>query len=404
MDLLIFLAAVGVLWLAVGLGYRRYKLKARGVLLYPGAMIWRTTKGLGVIDRLATKHKRLWSSYGTVAAALGVFFMIFVFVNIILNAVVLLSQPARAVTGVTFVLPGLVPGLSIVAWLISVGLVLVIHEFSHGLLLRSQGLKTKFTGVMLFLFIPGAFVEPDEKELKKAPRHKRMKMFAAGPVSNVVFSFFFLFLLLVFLVPKSGVYVYAVADNYPAENLAENLLGAKILAIENQGLRTPIDTYENFSKFLLQSSPGENIVLSTDKGDYPLTLANSPDNENIGTIGILTITSTPRSDFINPLLVLGSAVGVFLGAPVFHPFVYDAIVPWAVIDVLKWLFVLNIGVGLFNLLPAKPLDGGYLFEALLEKKASRERARKIVKVFSFLVLFLILVNLVPSLLRRAFGG
>ncbi|MEW6592387.1 MAG: site-2 protease family protein [Candidatus Hadarchaeota archaeon] len=401
MDLLIFMAAVGLLWLAVGLGYRKYKLKERGVLLYPGAMIWRTTKGLGIIDKLATKRKRLWNTYGTVAAALGVFLMIFVFVNVVLNAVVLLSQPARALTGVTFVLPGLVPGLSIVAWLISVGLVLVIHEFSHGLLLRSQGLKTKFTGAMLFLFIPGAFVEPDEEELKKAPRRKRMKMFAAGPVSNVVFSFFFLFMLLVFLVPKSGVYIYGVADNYPAENLAENLLGARILAIENQGLRTQIETYENFSNYLSRSSPGENIILGTDRGDYPLTLAGQ---ENVGTIGVLTITSTPHSAYLNPLQVLGSAIGVFLGAPVFHPFVYDAIVPWVLIDVLKWLFVLNIGVGLFNLLPAKPLDGGYLFEALLEGKASKERARKIAKVFSFLVLFLILVNLVPSLIRRAFGG
>jgi membrane-associated protease RseP (regulator of RpoE activity) len=428
LDLLIFLAAIGVLWLVVGLSYRRYKLKKRGVILYPGAIMWRTTKGLGVIDRTATKHRRFWNSYGNVAVAVGLFFMIFVFVNIILNIIFLLMQPANAPPGATFVLPGLIPGLGITAWLISVGVVLVIHEFSHGLLLRSQGLKTRSTGAMIFLFIPGAFVEPDEKELKKAPITKRMRMFAAGPVSNIVFAFIFLFILLAFLVPKQGVYVYAVAKNYPLENyvrdnmfghitdnnlksslvenyVAENLLGARILTLNSATIGTmTIDSIDNFDNFMSQTKPGDNVTMVIDNGTdnktFTLTLTKDSDNENMGAIGIAAVSAPPHSAFLNPLLVLGSAFGVFLGAPYFSPLIYNAVVPWAVIDILKWLFVLNLGVGMFNLLPAKPLDGGYLFEGLLEKRISKESARKVVKVCSYLVLILIIMNFIPAVLRR----
>ena len=427
LDLLIFLAAIGVLWLAVGLSYRRYKLKERGVILYPGAIMWRTTKGLGIIDRVATKHSRFWNSYGNVAVAVGLFFMFFVFINIILNIIFLLMQPASAPPGATFVLPGLIPGLGITAWLISVGIVLIIHEFSHGLLLRSQGLKTRSTGAMIFLFIPGAFVEPDEKELKKAPIIKRMRMFAAGPVSNIIFAFIFLFILLAFLVPKPGVYVYGVADNYPLDNyirdnmfgnitgelgdnlaanyISENLLGARILSLNSATIGTmTIDSIDNFDNFMLQTKPGDNVTMvinnGTDNKTFTLMLAKDVDNENLGMIGIVTASAPPHSAFLNPLLVLASAFGVFLGAPFFSPLVYSAVVPWAVIDILKWLFVLNLGVGMFNLLPAKPLDGGYLFEGLLAKKISKERARKVAKVCSFLVLILLLMNIIPSLLRR----
>jgi len=427
LDLLIFLAAIGVLWLVVGLSYRRYKLKERGVILYPGVMMWRTTKGLGVIDKTASKHRRFWNSYGNVAIAVGLFFMIFMFVNVILNIIFILMQPANAPPGATFVLPGLIPGLGITAWLISVGVVLVIHEFSHGLLLRSQGLKTKFTGAMIFLFIPGAFVEPDEKELKKAPSTKKMRMFAAGPVSNIVFAFIFLFILLAFLVPKPGVYVYGVADNYSLDNyirdnmfgnipgglgdnltasyISENLLGARILSLSIATIgTTPIDTIDRFDNFMSQTKPGDNVTVVIDNGTgqktFTLTLGKDIDNENMGMIGVYSRSAPSNWNFLNPLFVLGSAFGVFLGAPVFSPLVYNAVVPWAVIDILKWLFVLNLGVGMFNLLPAKPLDGGYLFESLLGRRISKEGARKAAKVCSYLVLILILMNIIPSLLRR----
>ena len=88
-----------------------------------------------------------------------------------------------------------------------------------------------------------------------------------------------------------------------------------------------------------------------------------------------------------------------LGRPVFHPYVYDALVPWEVINIIKWMFVLNLGVGLFNMLPAVPLDGGYIMQGVLERKISKEKAKSVVRVISFTVLTLILMNIFIALPR-----
>jgi len=69
--------------------------------------------------------------------------------------------------------------------------------------------------------------------------------------------------------------------------------------------------------------------------------------------------------------------------------------------VVYWIFWLNLVVGLFNILPIVPLDGGYLFNdavnSLLrrvKKDMSNERREKIVKnislIVSLTVLFLVI--------------
>lgn len=398
-DLLLFLAAIGVIWAFVLLTYKKFKLGDRGFTLvpskYPVILMYRTRRGVGVIDRIAARFKNGWIKFGNFAAAVGIFIMFFVFVNVILNAIVLLSRPSLEIPGVTVVLPGLVPGLSVAVWLFAVGVVLVIHELFHGILLRAQGLKTKFVGLMLFLFIPGAFVEPDEEEVRETKPSKRIRMFAAGPMSNVVFAFLFLGLMVALVVPKPGIYVTGVFENYPAENFAENLIGARITSADN----VTTNTIEDFNSFTLLKQPGDNITLVTDNGEFPITLGSSTDNENRAVVGILLVSSVPREQFINPLNALGGAVSVILGGPLFHPYTYDAVVPWVVIDGLKWLFALNLLVGFFNLLPAKPLDGGYIFESILEKKVSKKTAKRVALVFSLIVLAFIILNFVPTIMR-----
>jgi Zn-dependent protease len=145
------------------------------------------------------------------------------------------------------------------------------------------------------------------------------------------------------------------------------------------------------------TEPGQLIEILADNRTFRIRLVADPDNENRGYLGVIAMPALPRSAYLDPRTALGGAVSVILGGAVFHPWFYDAVVPWAVIDLLKWLFALNLLVGLFNLLPAKPLDGGYIFEALLERRTTRERARKITKVLSYVVLVLILLNLIPRI-------
>jgi membrane-associated protease RseP (regulator of RpoE activity) len=56
-----------------------------------------------------------------------------------------------------------------------------------------------------------------------------------------------------------------------------------------------------------------------------------------------------------------------------------------------WLFVLHLGVGVFNLLPLKPFDGGYMYEEVFGKVFGR-KGKFLSYVTSLFILSLILLN------------
>ena len=63
---------------------------------------------------------------------------------------------------------------------------LVIHEFGHGLQARAHGMRIRAFGLLQLGPLPlGAFAEPQYEELTNAPSKERMRMFAAGPATNI---------------------------------------------------------------------------------------------------------------------------------------------------------------------------------------------------------------------------
>jgi membrane-associated protease RseP (regulator of RpoE activity) len=385
---LVFIAAF---WLAVFAINRRYNFKKRNIEVGPGILMWRTKRGLGLIGNVANKSKRGWRAYGTLAAVVGICIMIFVFVSFLLNLVIILMRPSEAMAGTQFVLPGLVPGLTIVSWLIAIFSVMIVHEFSHGIVLRAQGLQVKSVGAMLFVAIPGAFVEPNEKKLKSAPILKRLRIYGAGSLANILFSILCLFLILVLLSPKPGVYVYGVRENGPSENFLHP--GIRLIALDN----TVLNNYDDYYTFLNNVKPGDNVNISIENGDN--FTATADNRKGKGSLGIIPISAISRTDFLNPLVTLAVSVNEFTGYPQFHQYAYDSYVPWGVIDILKWMFLLNLGIGLFNLLPAIPLDGGYIFAGLVETRTSAKKARKIAIILSIVVLAILILNFIPILWR-----
>ncbi|MFH1821072.1 MAG: site-2 protease family protein [Methanobacteriota archaeon] len=385
-DVMLAIALFVLFWVVVIWISRKYDLKKRGFSVSPGMIMWRTKRGLNFINRVA-QAKRFWRVYGNLAVVSGIVLMVFVSITLVLNLFVLLTTPTVAVAGVQFVLPGLVPGLTWLVWIIGIATVLFVHEFAHGFLMRAQNLKTKSVGGMLFVAIPGAFVEPDEKQLTKAPVLKRLRVYAAGAFSNVLFAILILGIILLLLVPKPGVYVDAIAKGYPADN--HNIgLGMRLYTINDLQMNNPDD----FVTFMNMTQPGDKIRVVTSAGENVITLSQNPYNENVGYFGIRVISTISRWNFVNPLFVLGAAMAQLLGSNIFHPYIFSSLVPWVVIDILKWIFVLNIGIGLFNLLPAVPLDGGYMIRGILEKITTAERSVRISRAIAYIMLFIIIAN------------
>ena len=383
------LAFLAGFWLVIFALNRRYNLKKRNLEVGPGILMWRTKRGLNFIDNTAKAHKGGWRIFGTAAVVVGFAFMVFMFANLILNAAFIITRPAVAPPGVRLV----IPGLTIPLWegLIAILSVLLVHEFAHGFVLRAQGLPTKSVGAMVFIAIPGAFVEPDEKRLKKAPIMQRLRVYGAGSFANILLALLCLSILLVAVAPRPGVYVWETAENTPAYGVLQP--GMRLFSING----VQMNEWEDFHNFMDNTHPGENLTIVTNENTFTITITSSEENENQGYLGLVPISAISRSDFINPLFTLAAIGWGITGYPIFHPYCNTAYLPWPIISLLTWMFLLNFAIGLFNMLPAIPLDGGYILEGFVEKRTSAKTARRVALGFSFFVLALIVVSFLPSL-------
>ncbi|MEM2282478.1 MAG: site-2 protease family protein [Candidatus Hadarchaeales archaeon] len=398
-PLLGLLIGAAVFWTVFSILYRRLDLKKRGVTFESGAAVFRTRRGLQAIDSFAKRHPKFLLHFGNLAVVLALICCAFVLFNLCFNLYFILTKPRVALPGASIIFPGVIPGLTVYWWLITIGVLMGVHEVSHGLLMRVHDIPTKSTGALLLGVIPGAFVEPDEKKLASAPLSHRLRVYAAGSVANLLFSFFCLFLLLSLLTPKSGVYVWGVRKGGPSENLLEP--GMRVVQIDNLRVESWKDL-ENLRWGYLENlqgfTPGQEVEILTEEGSFRVKADNFC-SENRGSLGLYLNWAVPRAEFLNPLFAASVTVYELRGERIFHPLLYRSSVPWPVIDLLKWMFVLNLGVGLFNLLPMLPLDGGQMLQALLERKLPKKRARRICIYVSLAMLALVLLNILPYFLK-----
>jgi len=297
----------------------------------------------------------------------------------------------KAVSGVGIVQPFVpnVPGTIFVPFfyfIISIFIIATIHEFSHGMIARVHNIKLKssgfaFLGIILPI-IPAAFVEPDEKELMKRPIRQQLSVFAAGPFSNILLAFAILGIFLVALAPVveaiidfDGIRVVKLEENYPAQQAGIEL---DEIIHEIDGLL--LTDLSNFSSTLKQYSPGDEITVKTDKQDYQIVLAKNPSNESLAFIGL---SAKPA---IKTKPAFEAKYGTFLS---------NAIL-WF-IGLLYWLFLLNFGIGLFNLIPLGPIDGGRMFKAALSRFFDEKKAVKIWGYTSFFILSALILNIALSI-------
>lgn len=384
------LLVIAVFWIIVFYLNRSFDLKKRGITVESGMLMWRTKRGLSFIDSVAKVSKGGWRAFGTAAAIIGFILMVIFFIFLVLNAVIIVQGPEISVPGARFVIPGVT--IPLVYGLIALFSVLVVHEFAHGFVMRAQDLRTKSTGVLLFLVIPGAFVEPDEKQLKRAPISKRLRVFGAGPFANILFAFVCLCIVILALSPKPGVYIFDTVENGPSENIL--LPGDRLLQIND----ISITITKDFDEFMKTTRENDNLEVSTDRGTHFITLDQHPENENRGYLGVFSISAISRLQFVNPFFaVYYTYEELFRGTPVLHSYCYNAYLPWGFLRLLEWMFFLNLGIGLFNLLPTKPLDGGYIAAGVVERVTSARAARYVSYVLGVVVLFFLIINFVPMI-------
>ena len=138
-----------------------------------------------------------------------------------------------------------------------------------------------------------------------------------------------------------------------------------------------INNSNDYKDVISSYSPGDNVTIETDQGTYSLTLDKNPNNESRGFFGIQAAKH---------FVLINDSLGP---------------IPWILfelIELFQWIFMLNLGIGLFNLLPLKPLDGGHMLEILLSYKFSEEKVVKFVNALSVVMAMIIIFSIVAGFL------
>ena len=254
---------------------------------------------------------------------------------------------------------------------------MIVHEFSHGIQSVGEKIPIKSIGLLLFAIIPGAFVEPDEDKLKEAKNSTKLRVYAAGSVANI--SLALIALLLVSLIStgipmffdENGIEIDRVVSDSPSDGILKE--GMVIESVDGQKINDSSSYVDVISSF----KPGDNISVKTDQGTYSVVLSKNPNNDSRGFFGI---QANKHFELVNHSL---------------------GDLPWVLFELLElfqWIGILNLGIGLFNLLPIKPLDGGYMLEILLSYKLSKHHYTPIVNsisvVMAMVIVFSILANFI----------
>jgi membrane-associated protease RseP (regulator of RpoE activity) len=336
------------------------------------------------MDKIAKTFPRTLRVISYVSIFCGFFGMAFIIIVILKGTYNLLFN--GGVPALAPVLPGVkIPGLPTLGfwhWIVAILFVAVVHEFSHGIFARLEGLKVKSSGFALFGPILAAFVEPDEKAMMKKSKKAQLGILSAGPFSNLVWGG--IFLLIGFLTAASLQGVFFASDGIIVGRLIEGMpaemsgLEAPFVIYSISGIATPDS--DRFVKATDIMKAGKTVQLVTNKGIFDFKAAEHPDDSEKGYIGI--------ADFS-------------LSLKVKEKFSFLWKLPYFVLwwnKLVFWLFVVNIGVGLFNLLPLGIVDGGRMFYLLaLAVFKDDKKAKKAWTAASFFVLLLIFINIMPYL-------
>ena len=361
--------------------------------------MYRAAWGLKLMDSVAKKYRKLVLYFGYIGVIVGFVGMIFIGFMLIASLIALFTKP-EAPQAVGLVIPIKAEGVFFVPffyWIISIFVIAVVHEFAHVLVARAHNLKVKSSGfaflALIVPIIPAAFVEPDEKELRKRPHKQQLSVFAAGAFSNIITAF--LFLAVIFpltpvvngIIEPNGVKVtdYVKGDaRFPAE-ISGIQIGEAIQQVD--GISTPY--VDNLSAVLRGKKPNDIVVVKTDKTVYELKLAKSPENESVAYIGAYLEQSTK---------VKGSVTAAY------GKFLPNALI-W-LMGLFIFLYILNLGIGLFNLVPIGPLDGGRMFQLALHKIFGEEKGNRLwlnIGIFFGLIILIFILISFYNIFSDVFG-
>ncbi|RMD57888.1 RIP metalloprotease, partial [Candidatus Woesearchaeota archaeon] len=135
-------------------------------------------------------------------------------------------------------------------------------------------------------------------------------------------------------------------------------------------------SFDDLNRALSEREPGEEVILRVDGREVPVILGEDPSNPGRAYLGL-----NLAQDFVVDEGFVRS---------------WGSLMPYALkwlSGFAYWLFVLNLAIGLFNLVPIGPLDGGKMFYVACLRFLSEDRARTASLCVGLFYLSLIVINI-----------
>jgi len=356
-----------------------YLNRKRMQIYFKIVAVYRTNWGIGLMGRISSRYREPVKLLGYIGIGVG-FIGMFGIILILLVSVYNLFAVPDAPPAITPILPGVhVPGVPeslfvpLIQGVIAILVIAVIHEFSHGVVARAHDVKIKATGPVIFGPFFAAFVEPDEKQMKKKDDVVNYSIIAAGPFSNIL-TFIFLFFLLSFVLtpgfntifPSQGIVFSNVDPDTPAD-LAGIPVNEPITALNGE----PLTSASDFTTVFTTVRPGENISLTSAQQTYTMITGTHPNDRTRAYMGVQLRNYVPASE---------SAV-------------YRS--SFWVLKLLSLIAILSLGIGLANLLPIGPIDGGKMFHIATTRIQGEKHGTKTLWRLSLALLIIILLLFTP---------
>jgi membrane-associated protease RseP (regulator of RpoE activity) len=363
MDPIVFLAIAAAIWilvyvLAQFIGFD--KLNEKGFEANtPFFLLIKTERLNAFLTKWGKKFPRAFWNVGIVVGFGGMLFGSYIFLD---NFLKFFTRPAQA-GGVVPIIPGVtITGLPLIYMLIGLAVTLITHEFAHGLASSRDDIPIKSSGLLFFYVIFGGFVEPDEETFNQVEPKSRMRLLAAGSFANLITGLI-VFVLIANFNPiasiaynqPNGAYIYDTQADSPGAAALQ--IGDVIVGLNE----TTIETWGDVGIFMANTSSGSLLTIYTTNpltNDTTIMLGENPANASLGYIGIF------GADYWEPKPGWDL---IFTPLTVFH-----------MQQVLLWLWIILVSIGLLNLLPIPAFDGDKLLSNALSLVTDDEKKIKYV--------------------------
>ena len=449
-----------VLFVSVFLYRKRASLKKEGLLF-----LYKTTWGMKLINKIGKKYQKSLKFLSYISIGIGYILMasmLYLFGKIV-YLYVSFPEIVRVVK-VPPIMPlipylpqafklSFLPPFFFIYWIVILAIIAIAHEFAHGIFMRRYNIKVKSTGFGFFpFFLPvflAAFVEQDERSMKKASRFQQKAVLAAGTFANIITTIIFFGIMVLFFSTSftpGGVvfdnYAYGMIslgsivtmNNVPINNATyDNLLevmdekgfnkietneenyfitkdflekqpdrpdfifaylDAPAINAELNGAileidGTKINSLDMLGKKVEEYSPGDQISVETTEKNYEIILDEYPEDPEKPWLG-LTFESRERGGAFGKIVYYLTS---FREPHVYYESKFEA--AEFIYNFLWWLVLISFSVALINMLPMGIFDGGrFFYLTILGLTKSEKSAKRWFTAMTYFLLFLVLLLMI----------